>query len=797
MNAMLPERYQAVRVLGKGGWGDVHLALDQTTGAQVAVKRISLSSDLGKSIAEKEIQALSSLDHPYIVKLLDAFSSDGSFCIVTEYIAGHNLEEICERRTPTLTEVRKYALQIVEALDYIHGNGIIHSDLKPANIIIDADDNVRLIDFGIVRTASAEIASDIKDVRGTLHYLSPEQAEGKPYDVRSDLFSFGVVLYELCTGKKPFTGDYDMAVMYAILYEDPVRPDRINNSLSAALSSVIENLLAKNPDQRPASAAQVKEDLEKAFAEPDRHADVTVRRVAVLPLDFPKEDKSSQLIAEGLREELYDRLKKIPVIDVVSPIKINQHAANLVDGSAVRTLLGADHYLSGNILKSEHRIRIYLKLFSSMNDSVAWAYRYDNPMSDLFDVIDLITENVMAGLQVQLSVQPDHPPRPSPRPDVDAFELYLRGRDYYVKNTRRDIEYARNMYVEALKLYPDYSLAMVGLADCYCLDFMNYFNRTDEAIAIAKGHAEHALRVSANLPEAYRALGRIMHATGNYKSAGLYYLKAVTYKEDYFQAHRSLGWLSKDCFKYEEALQWVRKALSVNSTDVETIFLKGIIQLETKDSKAAANDFTRCLELRPDYGRAHFYLGMTYFQMGRVPQAIAAMEKAVLLGGDINAPYLLGYYHIVQHDFAHAIPILHDAALNHEIAFMAHFYLGLTSTLQEDRPGAREHFEKALALSEGLIYDNPDMAIAKAVKATALAFLGRTDECAAVIRELIPYAVYDGSTTHDLARIYAVLGDRENTERYVKSAVETPLGPSEAEIRLDPIITRHWKRERR
>ena len=784
------QRYEIIRDLGAGGWSKVYLANDLEAKKHVAIKEVPLNTEVAVKIADMEIQTLSRLEHPYVVKLLDTFKNDTSFYIVTEYVGGSCLEDLIDRRAVDPAAAGKYGLQTIEALDYIHSQGIIHSDLKPANIIVDSQGNVRLIDFGIVRTASAEIAADIKEVRGTLHYLSPEQAEGRPYDIRSDLFSFGVLLYEMYTGRKPFAGDYDMAVMYSILYENPIPPDKIDSRISVSLSAVIEKLLAKNPDERPSSAAQVREMLTGVLDEPGQSSDELGNRIAVLTLRFPEGDHRSRLIAEGLRDEIYSRLKKIPDIDVVSPVKVNQHATELADGSAVRALLGADHYLTGSIRMAEDRIRIYVTLFASRDDSDVWAYRYDNPMSDLFDIVDLITENVMDGLQIRLIRHGRQSKAARPTNLPEAYELYLLGRNYYVKNTRGDIEYARSMYLEALKLDPVYALAMVGLADCYCLEYMNYFDRATETIETARRYAQAALKVCSNLPEAYRALGRIMQAVGNLKDAALYYLKAVTYKDDYHQAYRCLGWLSKECLKYDEALQWVRKALSINSTDLETIFLKGIINYEKKDSTAAVNDLTRCLELRPDYGRAHFYLGMTNFQMGRVIQAVAAMEKAVELGGDINAPYLLGYYHIAQSEFAEAVSILQSAATRHEIAFIAHYYLGLVLVLQNDEPAGREHFGRAIALCDKLIADDPDFILAKAVKATALAFLGRKDQCLDLIREVLPYSIQDGSLAHDVARIHAVLGDEKRAKEFVRKAIETPQGPSGAEIALDPILQR-------
>ena len=780
------DRYSIVRPLGSGGWGEVYLAVDTVTGAEVAVKKIPKSLAADPALIDAEIKALAAMDHPGVVKYLASCALDKYVYLITEYVDGSTLEERCRASLLSLPEIEHYALEILDALDHIHSRGVIHSDLKPGNIIITADGHVRLIDFGIVRTASAEIAADIKEIRGTLHYMSPEQAEGKPYDVRSDLFSFAVILYELCTGKKPFEGEYDMAVMYAILYEEPIPPHKINAAVSIGLSETILRLLAKNPSDRLGSAAEVRAILTRVISEPP-DAKPQIRRLAVLPLGYPSEDSDSRSIAEGLRDELHSRLRRISDIDLVSPIKIMQLAPGLTDGKAVRDLLGADEYLTGTVRRAAGRIRIYLTLVSSIDDAVKWQDKYDSPFSDLFDIIDTITDRVVASLQEQYpQPAPRHLVRPATTPE--AYELYLLARGYYVKNTPHDLQLAGAMDGEALKLDSNYALAMVGLSDCACQRYMNYEDRREQVIAQATELANRALELAPNLPEAYRCQGRIMQVTGRNKEASIYFLKAVTYKEDYYQAYRSLGWLSKACYRYDEALRWVRKSLSINSTDLESILLKGVILFEERESKSAINDFTRCLELRPDYGRAFFYIGMTYFQLGWADPAIEAMQQAMKFGGDINAPYLLGYYYMAKGDYQRSEDILREAAAHPEIAFLAEFHLGMLYTLTGAAPIARTHYEISLGQCRNLLVQDPEFVVAKTVLIRNLAYLGAGDECLKIIKELLPYTVYDGSVSHDIAKTYAILGDRDKAGEYARLAVATPNGPTVAEILLDPIL---------
>jgi len=787
---MLNDRYTVSEVIGKGGWGEVSLGQDSRTGQSVAIKKIPLDMGLPADTIRTEIDTLARLDHPGVVHYVDSFSDEEAVYAVNEYIKGETLEQILAKGPLPPQRVERYTQQVLDALGYVHSQGIIHSDLKPGNLMIDESDNVRLIDFGLVRTASAEIAADIKEIRGTLEYMSPEQADGNPYDIRSDIFSLGVVLYELCTGRKPFTGEYDMAIIYSILYEDPVPPDKINPEVSPALSDAILKLLTKSPAERPASAAHVAEMLRGAFTPAKTEETADGNRLAVLPFEFPADDADSGRIAVGLLDEFHVRLKQLQGLDVISPIKVAQRAGKLTDGQAVRTLLGGDYYLTGSVRRMADWVRIYVMLNRAADDGVIWSDKFDSSMSNLFDVIDTITEKVTDCCRSHLI-----PDKMQKRPGAtttkpEAYELYLLARGYYVKYSRQDFELARNMYLEALKIDPDYALAHVGVADCYCAEFMNYFDRSDEAVAKATRWAEKALEIVPDLPEAYRALGRIMQTTGRAKEAEAYYLKAVTYKEDYYQAYRSLGWLAKDALKYGEALRWIRKSLSINSTDLETIFLKGVLHFERRESKHAVNDFTRCLELRPDYGRAYFALGLVYSQLGRISDAVEAMTKAVNFGGDINAPYMLGYLYMCSGDYIKSINYLQQAVQYKEIAFAARYFLGIVCTLTDQPDIARTCFDAVVSECRDLLEGQGDFVMARAVLIQALAMTGEQDMCRAEIERLLPHVDEDGSIAYEVARAYAIMGDAEMARRYIGIAIDTHQGPTQAEIDQDPILKR-------
>lgn len=778
--------YRLVDWIGAGGMGKVFLAEDTEVSQKVAIKVVD-PGDVNPELIEKEVAALASLRHDRVMRLIDSFEYDNKTYIIAEFIEGKPLAERMKEGPLHPDSIRRYADQILDALDYIHSRGIIHSDLKPHNVIVDTDNNIKLIDFGVIRTASAEIAADIKEIRGTLHYMSPEQVEGKPYDIRSDLFAFGIVLYELVTGEKPFKGEHDMAIMYSILYETPLPPEKISSRVSPYVSAFIMRLLSKSPVDRPGSAFEVKKLLASAWEEKWDGIYASRSRLAILPFRSSNDDRESQLLANGLHEEFCSRFGDVEDLDLVSPIKIERHVDSLTEGTAIRNLLGADYYLRGNIRRFADRIRIYFTLYMSQDDSVVWTDKFDSPIGNLFDLIDAIAETVLIELKVKL-LPKSSSARTSTTVNPEAFELYLLARSYYVKYTKQDIEYARNILKEALRVDPEYALAYVGLADCHCAEFMNCYDRSEENISTASRWAEKALEISPNLPEAYRSLGRIMHIMGEPAAARSNYLKAVTYNGEYFQAYRSLGWLAADSYDYDEALEWVRKSLSIKSTDIETVLLNGLIHYDRKESILAINDFTRCLELRPDYGRAYSFLGMSYFQLGRTDQAISFLERAVNLGGDINTPYLLGYFYLVDGAVAKASRTLQAAAEKPEIAFIAEFYLGILNLQRGAKEKANRNFEKSCELCRQLVQTDPSFTIAKSFLVKNLAVLGRKDECPVLIEELRPIAAIDGSIAHDLAQLHAILGESAESRKYADHAAKIVRGPSAAEIAFDPIL---------
>ncbi len=779
-------RYRILERIGAGGMGKVYLADDSESGRRVAVKTVDQKLVSAKLI-KKEIETLSILEHDFVIRLFDAFKYHDDFCIVTEYVEGGTLYERLQSGLLDFESVQKYAHQILDALDYIHSQGIIHSDLKPHNIIIDSRDNVKVIDFGIARTASAEIAADIKQIRGTLRYMSPEQIDRKPHDIRSDLFSFGIILYEICTGSNPFKGQEDNAVMYSILYDDPIPAEKISNRVTPQLSALIMSLLAKNPADRPGSALEVRQLLAEALAATQEAISPRGNRLAILPFSYPDKDEKSRVLAQGLNEEFYSSFRGVEGLEIVSPIKIEPHVNQLVDGTAIRMLLGADYYLRGTVRRTSDRLRIYFTLFKSAEDDFICSYKFDRPLGDLFDLIDSIADTVLIELKIRLFPKTTAA-RGATTPSPEAYELYLLARSYYVKNTKKDVEYAREILNQALQIDPDYSLAYVGLADCHCVEYMNYFDRHEANIVSATTWAERALSIAPHLPEAYRSLGRIMREIGEPDKARSYYLRAVTYNSDYYQAYRSLGWLAVDAYHYDEAIAWVRKALSIKSTDIETILLKGLIHLDRKESNPAINDFTRCLELRPDYGRAYFHSGMAYFQLGRIGDAIANMERAIELGGDINAPYLLGTYYLAAGQYTKASEALHQAAQYPEIAFLADFYLGLTANMSGNAAAANAMYKLSYDKSAELLEKDNNLVVAKSLMCKTTAILGKRDDCLEVLDEVRHYAAFDGSFATELAHVFAIMGNREEAQKYIDLAVATVRGPSREEMANDPVL---------
>ncbi|MGA2882319.1 MAG: protein kinase, partial [Bryobacteraceae bacterium] len=492
--------YEILAPIGAGGMGEVYKATDTRLGRIVAIKALKgPHSDR----FEQEARAIAALNHPHICTLHDV----GPDYLVMEFVDG----AVLSGPLP-VEEALRLALQMAAALEAAHAKGITHRDLKPANILVTRE-GVKLLDFGLAKVSEVKEASvtqtlDAQTLAGTIlgtaAYMSPEQAEGKPADARSDVFSFGAVLYEMLSGRRAFEGESAISTMAAVLHKEPRRLDA-----PPALERVVMRCLEKQAARRFQTMAELREALQQVTAKPAEKQP----SIAVLPFANMSADKEQEYFSDGLAEEIINALVKIPGLKVIARTSAFAFKGQNADVRKIAETLGVAHVLEGSVRRSGNRIRVTAQLITAADGSHLWSERYDRELADVFAVQDEISAAIAEALHTKLSPQAAAKLRYTPK--LPAYEALLKARHFHWKVTRESMDQARVFYEQAIALDPQYALAKAIYADYL-------FGRTTvgmtpmrEAAPAARAMAQSALELDPSLPEAHVVLG-VLAATHDY-----------------------------------------------------------------------------------------------------------------------------------------------------------------------------------------------------------------------------------------------------------------------------------------
>src|SRR5579863_2101758 len=428
--------YVLLSAIGAGGMGEVWKARDTRLDRVVAIKR--LKGQHSKRF-EQEARAIAALNHPHICQIYDI----GPDYLVMEYVDGAPL-----RGPLSAEEAARLAVQIASALEEAHGRGILHRDLKPANIMVTAK-GAKLLDFGLAKSIATDDVTRTDDatqtiegtVLGTLAYMSPEQAEGKPVDQRSDVFSFGSVLYEMVSGSRAFDG------WAAVLRDDPA-PLKTQSELSR----IVTRCLRKAPAERFQTAAEVRAALEGAVAKPEQQPSI-----AVLPFANMSADKENEYFSDGLAEEIINELAHVPGLKVIARTSAFAFRGKEQDIRGIAEALGVRTILEGSVRRAGNRIRVTAQLIDAQDGSHLWSERYDRELSDVFAVQDEIAAAIAAALRVKLAVQPSAARHYTP--NLASYEAFLKAWHHLPKYTPESMMRAREYLEQATILDPSYAPA--------------------------------------------------------------------------------------------------------------------------------------------------------------------------------------------------------------------------------------------------------------------------------------------------------------------------------------------------
>jgi len=601
--------YEIVELLGTGGMGEVYRARDPRLGRDVAVKTLppSVATDPDRlKRLRREAQAVAALNHPNICQIYDV----GPDYLVLEYVDGRPLGG-----PMPADEAVRLAGQIASALEAAHRQGILHRDLKPANVMITADGSAKLLDFGIAKVLGAQGATRTVDgVVGTVAYMSPESADGRPVDARSDIFSFGAVLYELISGRPAFDGETVGEVLRAVLRDTPPPLDA-----PATVAQLVQRCLQKDPRQRYATMADVRSALEARSAPPERPS------IVVLPFANTSADPENEYFSDGLAEEIINALTRVPGLKVIARTSAFAFKGQNTDVRRIAEALGVAHVLEGSVRKAGNRVRITAQLISAADGSHLWSERYDRELADVFAIQDDIAQSIAATLPTKITLQPAARARYTPR--IAAYEAFLRGRHHLFKFTPESSPKARACFEAAIALDPRYARPYSELGSAYLLAFTNASETGKDLVQLVRDSANRALELDPTDPDPHSLLGAVAAAYDyDWTAAGEHFRKALSAEHVTPNARWAYSsFYLQPLGRFEEGTAEMQRAVADDPLNLPWQGILTVLLLMGKRYDEAIENAKRALEIEMHWVPL-YTLTEAYTYAGRLQEALATAE---------------------------------------------------------------------------------------------------------------------------------------------------------------------------
>jgi eukaryotic-like serine/threonine-protein kinase len=791
-------RYRIESILGQGGMGRVYKAFDKQLDRVVAIKVVRQSMMGGDEALKRfkqELLLASKVSHKNILRIHDMGEVGDVKFISMAYVEGQDLHQIL-RDTPKLPFDRalNFARQLAEALAAAHAEGVVHRDLKPQNILVGKDDHLYVSDFGLAKSFEDDSVGVTRTgaFLGTPRYMSPEQVEGNPADQRSDIYSYGLILYEMVTGDVPFTGDSTLKLMYQRIQQIPKSPKLINPDLPDWFAGVVMRCLEKDPATRYQSATEILLDLqgEKSAAIP-RAATRTVqiqlpgiaskrwvwvvagvlvlavlavaippvrhlilrngptettssvsgipslqegRYVAILPFRVLGDEKSLGYVAEGLSEALSAKLFQLQGLHLAS----NAAAEKMSDKDPtekVARALGANLIVTGMVQGSADRMRIIVNLDDVTSGKRTWSQEFSGVTKDLLSIEDQISGQLVTALAVNPTNEELAKASARPTENVAAYDLYLHGRNALRGHDAKSIQSAMDFFNQALKEDPSFALAYTGIADASLR--MQAIKKDSLWTQKALAAAQQAQLLNDKLPEVHSVLGAVYGSTG----------------------------------KYAEAIAELKRALSLQPTSDDAYRRLGSAYLASSDGVHAIEAFQKAAELNPYFWMNQNALGSAYFRLGDYSRALQAFQQVTVLEPDIDAGYEnIGNVYLQQGKYQECIPYL-QKALQIEPNYATYSNVGTAYFFLKQYSNSADMFEKAVAL-------NPNDTVTRVNLADAYRGAGNQDAARAAYQQAISLGYKeletnprDANVMAEIALAYAKIGNAQEAMSSIRRAL--------------------------
>ncbi|MDX1672400.1 MAG: protein kinase [Balneolaceae bacterium] len=660
-------QYEIVEKIGMGGMGVVYKARDTKLDRVVALKFLPPHFAGRSSEQERfkvEARAAAALNHPNIATIHNIEEVDEHLFIVMELVEGRELSTVIEESEGGLSaeKVIDYALQIARGLQAAHHSGIIHRDIKGSNVLVNREGLVKIMDFGLARFMDGTRLTREGTTLGTIAYMSPEQVEGAEVDQQSDIWSFGVLLYEMLTGKLPFRGEYDQAVIYSILNEEPKGLGALRDQIPDVLASVIEKSLQKERENRYRSIDEVIGELESigvAATGPVASAagrdwtkkygwyaaamlliillfagyqlfSVDLQRIdsiAVLPLANLSGDPEQEYFADGMTEALILSLGKISSLRVISRQSVMRYKDSEVPLGEIADDLNVEAVVEGSALQHGDRVRITAKLIDAEKDNQLWNRSYDRKMQDILSLHSEVAHAIAREIQIALSAEDRQRLQNTRNVDPEALDAYLKGR-YYSRDWTMTESVALENFKKAIELDPDFALAYTGLAEYY-LTGAHVGIPPHDAFPKAIEAAEKALNIDPGLAEAETILADSRyHYQWDWQATEVGFKRAIELNPGYSTAYWWYSGYLSTMKRFEDALVQIRKAQRLDPLALNMKSFEARIHFYAREYDQAIEASRRTLELNPKNLPSIYWLGRSYTETGKHAEAVKLLVDA-------------------------------------------------------------------------------------------------------------------------------------------------------------------------
>jgi serine/threonine protein kinase/tetratricopeptide (TPR) repeat protein len=642
--------YQIIDQIGQGGMGVVYKAKDLNLERTVAIKFLPAhlaASEENKKRFLMEAKSAASLNHPNIMSIYEIGEFENSVYMVMEFVEGETLKSyVSNLKTGSgipFLKSTEWLITIAKGLKVAHDNNIIHRDIKSENIMVSPGEQLKIMDFGLAKLKGSSGMTKTGTSLGTLAYMSPEQAQGLSADQRSDIWSLGVVFYEMLTGEPLFKAEHEAALLYLIVNEEPPLPSTMDLKIPHQVDMIVSKMLAKKPEKRYQDMDEVikalidtKDSLNKSNTE------TKLKTIAVLPFDNISPDKENDYFGEGLTGELIANLSRLKNMKVISRTTTMQYKGTQKDMKTIGRELDARYIIEGNVRKFGEDIRITAQLIEVDSDTQLWAETYKGKLSDVFDIQEKVSKQIVDALMVKLTPTEKVELTKRPTLNAEAFDYNLRARNYLYRQSKNNIQFAIQFFEKAIALDSRYAEAYAGMAEAYAVRYA-YFERKDVWLDKALELSLKAIMYDSTLAEAYSALGLAYYYKGTFDEALTAVQKALTLDTNNFFAYWILGRVYFTTDRDAEAIEPLKKVTDINPDfytaymDLRMVYEKlGDNEKHNESVKKTSLYFDRYLEQNPDDGRARIFYAQLLTLLGKNEDAKRETKMALELSPNDN-----------------------------------------------------------------------------------------------------------------------------------------------------------------